>query len=95
MLGNNAHKIAFVIVALLLIAGLMGWQQWEKHKGVSKAFLSDKEDNPSTMRLGDSGKHATNSNLRGPHYLTSAVPLHYPPPLAHLNPITSNEMIGG
>ena len=95
MLGDNAHKIGFVIVALLIIAWLLGWQQWEKHKGISKAFLSDKDDNPLTMRLGESGKHATNQNLSGPHYLTSAVPLHYPPPLTHLNPITSDELIGG
>jgi len=87
---DSAHKILFIIVGLGVIAFCIGATCIPKP---SPALITDADDNPNSMRLGDSTAPATD-NVVGPSYLTANVPMMYPPPLAAMVPVTSDTLGG-
>lgn len=86
---EQGHKVLFVLFALVVIAVLLGIQHWPPQ--IAPALVAD--DNSGDAVLGASGTMATNDNLSGPVELVRNVPLFFPPPLAHLNPVTSTDTV--
>lgn len=81
---NNAHKVLFILIGLAILAALVGLRP-----RFQAALLTATRDDADTMRLGDSTEQTDSPS--GPAYLVANVPLFFPPPLAHLNPVTSTE----
>jgi len=87
---EQGHKVLFVLFGLVVVAVLLGIQKWPI--SFAPAFVAAPANDPDSVTLGASGTMATNENLVGPRNLTANVPLFFPPPLAHLNPVTSRQM---
>jgi hypothetical protein len=87
---EQTHKVLFILVGLGIIGLLLGWRCYP---GVAPALIAHPSADPDDMVLGDSTPPATD-NVAGPSYLTANVQLFFPPPLAHLNPTTSDELSG-
>lgn len=80
---SSEIKIVFILGGLVMLACILGFRP-----RISPALISGSSPDADAMVLGESGMGAT-SALRGPDYLTSNVQLFFPPPLMHLNPVTS------
>ena len=85
---EQAHKVLFVLIGIAIVAVLLGWRSIPP---AAPALVTADADHPDAMILGDSTPRATTT--KGPDYLTANVPLFFPAPLAHLNPITSGRTV--
>lgn len=88
----QGEKILIVLIALLGVAIFLGLQKFPPK--IAPAFNIAPVDDPHSVILGASTAPATNTTLAGPRELTANKPLFFPPPLAHLNPTTSDELLG-